>query len=313
MSIVTPCYNSARYIQGCIESVLAQDYPRIEHIVQDGGSTDGTIEILRQYDGRIDWISEPDEGQADGLNRALQRSKGEIILVLNADDELLPGAVSWAVENMACYPDAAVVYGDLLFMGENGEDLGMFLGPDPYDFKKVLCVEQVPPAQAAFIRRTHFEQVGLYADKSLVTCPDYEMWIRIGMRFPMKHIPGFLARYRLHPGSGGRQIEEIPKMYQTKRMVMDRVFDDPETPLEIRKLRKRAYAGVASWTADTLLSIGYRWKAFQYALKGYLVMPGKYQAWVLRRYMLLLLPRPVRRWVGRQALKIFGRIPYGAE
>jgi glycosyltransferase involved in cell wall biosynthesis len=98
VSVLTPCFNSQAYLAECIESVLAQNYPHVEMIIQDGGSTDGTLEILRKYEGRVDWISEKDGGQSDGLNRALQRCRGDIIGVLNSDDAYLPHAASWAVE-----------------------------------------------------------------------------------------------------------------------------------------------------------------------------------------------------------------------
>lgn len=302
VSIVTPCFNSAAFIERCIESVLTQDYPRVEQIIQDGASSDGTVDILRRYDGLVDWVSEPDAGQADGLNRALQRCRGDIILVLNADDELLPHAASWGAANLARYSGAAVVYGDVYFVDESGKIICEFLGPDPYDYAQLLCVEQVPPAQAAFIRRAHFEEVGLYADTSLTTCPDYEMWVRIGMRFPMVHVPGLVARYRLHSGSEGQQSGVILEMYNSKRLVMDRVFEDPSTPLELRRLRRRAHAGVASWTADMLVSPGNMRAALRYALMGFCIRPGAFQIRLLARYILNSLPRPLYRVLRRAYL-----------
>jgi glycosyltransferase involved in cell wall biosynthesis len=255
VSIVTPSYNSAQFLERCIESVLAQDYPHVEHIIQDAASTDGTVDILRRYSGQVDWVSEPDKGQADGLNRALQRCRGDIIGVLNADDEYLPHAVSWAVENLAQFPDVAAVYGDQYDVDENGVAIHKTYGPE-YDFDKMLCVEQVIPAQAAFIRRAHFEQVGLLADVTRKTCPDYEMWVRIGLKFPMRHVPGFVARYRWHSGSEGRQASVIPAMVKSKREVMERVFNDPATPSAILSLRQRAHAGAVWWGAIMLQANG---------------------------------------------------------
>lgn len=251
VSIVTPCYNSARFLEVCIRSVLAQDYPCIEHIVQDSASTDGTREILQRYDRRIDWVSEPDRGQAHGLDRALKRSRGDIILVLNADDMLLPHAASWAVENMAKYPEMAVIYGDLYIINVYGEISGAQFGVDPYNFEKVLCVEQVLPAQASFMRRLHLEQVGLGTDATMDTCPDYEMWVRIGRRFPMRHVPGFVGKYRSHPHPDGRQPRSVKRFIRAKQKVMDGIFNDPTVPSEIRALRNRAYSSLALWGAFT--------------------------------------------------------------
>src|SRR5580693_2901779 len=97
VSIVPPCFNASKFIQETIESVLAQDYPKIEYIVMDGGSTDGTLDILRRYEFSLRWVSGTDCGTADAINRGFALSRGEIFTYLNADDEYLPGAVSTAV------------------------------------------------------------------------------------------------------------------------------------------------------------------------------------------------------------------------
>lgn len=249
VSIITPCYNSGRFLEACIQSVLAQDYACVEHIIQDGVSTDETPLILERYKGQVDWLAEPDRGQADGLDRALKRCRGDFILVLNADDVLLPQAASWAVVHMARHPEAAVIYGDLYIIDGAGEVITALVGPAPYDFEQMLCVEQVLPAQAAFIRRSCLEQVGLGADPNLDTCPDYEMWVRLGLKFPMRYAPGFVSRYRWHPHPDGAQPRSVKRFIQAKRLVMDRLFDDPATPLEIRRLRRRAYSGLAWWGA----------------------------------------------------------------
>jgi len=303
VSIMTPCYNGARYIQGCIESVLAQDYPYLEHIVQDGGSDDGTVDILKRYDGSIDWVSEPDNGQPDGLNRALQRCNGDIILVLNADDELLPGAVIWGIEHMARHPEAAVIYGDQYIIDEKGEIKDAEIGPDPYDYHKLICVEQVPPAQAAFIRRSYFEQVGFNADTTLTTCPDYEMWVRIGLRFPMVHVAGFITRYRWHQQSDSRPREEIIEMHDSKRTVMDRLFNDPQTPSEISNLRRRAHAGAMSWTASVLYAEDGKLHGLFWAVRAFFKYPGMRQGRSLSLFMIRMFFPPLYRWIHRKRLE----------
>ena len=253
VSVLTPSFNNAEFLERCIRSILDQTYPHVEHVVQDGASTDGTLEILRRYTGSIRWASEPDAGQSDGLNRALQRSRGDIIGVLNADDEYMPHAAQWAVDNLTRFPDVAVVYGDQYNIDPDGEILHHTRGR-AYDFEKVLCVEHVIPAQAAFIRRTHLERVGFYADVSRRTCPDYEMWVRLGRQFPMRYVPDTVARYRWHPGSEGRQTAIVRQMVQSKREVMERVFNDPDTPVSLRRLEKRAHSGAVWWGACVLLS-----------------------------------------------------------
>lgn len=277
ISIITPCFNSERYITECIESVVNQDYPNVEHIIQDGSSTDKTIDILKKYSNKykeiVKWKSEKDNGQSDGLDKALKRAKGDIILVLNADDVLMPYACSWGVSGLNTYPEAAVVYGDEYIIDEKSQIIHFFTGPDPYNFTKIFCVEQVIPAQAAFIRRKALEKVGLYADTSLKTCPDYEMWVRLGLKFPMKHIYGPVAKYRWHSGSEGQRFEMINEMVKAKRHVMDRAFTDSKTPNGLVKLKKRAYAGVNEWASQVAASLGDRKRVFFYLLKSTFIYP----------------------------------------
>lgn len=257
VSVLTPCFNSGAYLEGCLKSVQAQDYPRVEHIIQDGASTDSTADILARYSDRVQVVSEPDEGQSDALNRALQRCRGDILVVLNADDELLPHACSWAVAHLAEHPEAAAVYGDQYNIDPNGQVIEECLGPDPYDFVRSLCVEQVIPAQAAFIRRESMEAVGWYVDVTCKTCPDYEMWVRLGRRFPLVHAPGLIARYRLHPESQGCQPLWIEAMVAAKREVMERAFNAPDADPALRSLRRRAEAGVLWWSADVYRANGH--------------------------------------------------------
>ncbi len=255
VSIVTPSYNSARFIESCIQSVLSQSYPNVEHIVQDAGSTDGTVEILQKYNDCIHWVSEPDKGESDGLNRALQRSRGEIIGVLNADDEYLPHALSWAVEHLTANPQAAVIYGDQYTIDSAGKRI-LDVHSQSYDFRKVLCVEHVIPAQAAFVRRRSLEAVGFYADTSRNTCPDYEMWIRLGLKFSMQYVPGFVVNYRWHAESIGGQASIVPTMVTSKREVIERTLSASDTPDSIKSLRRRAHSGVVWWGATVLVANG---------------------------------------------------------
>ena len=299
------------FIESCIASVLAQDYPHMEHIIQDGASTDGTRELIAAYARKSDnikWQSEPDRGQSDGLDRALKRSKGEILLVLNADDELLPGACAWAVEQMARHPHAAVIYGDYHSINAKGALIGKYFSPSPYHFEKVFCVEQVLPAQAAFIRRGHFEQVGFYADVTMRTAPDYEMWIRIGLRFPMKHVRGFVCRYRRHPGSEGSENSMVIKMIESKRNVIERTLIDSRTPEAIKKLGRRAHSGAIFWGAIVLLGNGAFGKSLSYVVQSVCLDPIHLIRWLVT-LPFRLIRKPFKpflrlRWEGLQSFAV---------
>lgn len=127
VSIVTPSYNQARYLETTLRSVLDQNYPAIEYLVADGGSTDGSVEVLQRYTDRLAWwVSEPDRGQTDALNKGFARARGEILAWLNSDDTYEPGAIAAAVAYLTAHPEIGMVYADTHFIDENGRPLGSF-------------------------------------------------------------------------------------------------------------------------------------------------------------------------------------------
>ncbi len=268
VSIVSPCFNSGLYLEGCIQSVLHQDYPRVEHIIQDGNSKDTTVKILQKYrhpkyKKRIRIYSEPDSSQNEGLDKVLKKISGELFLVLNADDELLPNACTWGVEKLTQNPGCAAIYGDEYIIDERGKIIGIHIGKEPYVYERVFCVELVPPAQATFIRTKMFKDVGLHADTTISTCPDFEMWVRLGARYPLQHEYGIVSKYRQHRLSGSRRPEMTKKLVQAKLDVINRVLNDSRTPKAIKKLRFRAYGGLYHWGANISSSI----KLYRLALR----------------------------------------------
>ena len=138
VSIVTPCFNSVEFIERTIRSVLDQDYPRLEYIVMDGGSTDGTVAILEQYRDRLTFVSARDGGAADAINRGFARASGSIFAWLNADDKYVAGAVSAAVSALASAPEAAAVYGEGLWTDSNDKPLSPYPTAMPYDALRFL-------------------------------------------------------------------------------------------------------------------------------------------------------------------------------
>ncbi len=268
ISILTPSYNSAKYIEEAIQSVVNQTYLFVEHIIQDSNSTDGTKNILEKYSQYTDWVSEHDRGEADGLNRAVKRARGDIFLVLNADDVLLPDSCSRAVRQFNKNPEVAVIYGNQHMINSIGELLYDRIASQ-YDFIKELCVENVIPAQTAFIQRKYFEKAGLYIDASLPVIPDYELWIRIGLKFPILYIPAFVCKYRVHDD---QQTSQIKRIEETRILIMDRIFNNQEFA-DLHKLRERAYAGNLHWSAVEYFKSGNKKTALSKLLKAYELNP----------------------------------------
>lgn len=199
VSIVTPSFNQGHFIEENILSVKSQDYPHIEHIVIDGGSTDETVEILKKYEGtyNLRWISEPDEGHADAVNKGFAMAKGKIIGWLNSDDVYFDrGTISAVVQAFQKHPEADIIYGDCAYIWEDGTVLRIQCVPG-FRYSRLLrgCFLEQP---AVFFRRHVVENHKL--DKRLKVAIDYEYWLRIGRQYRFVHIPRILAADRNHRG-----------------------------------------------------------------------------------------------------------------
>lgn len=218
VSIVTPSFNQGRFIASAIDSVLVQDYPNIDYLVVDAGSTDETLDLLAGYGSRLRWISEPDGGQADGIDKGIRRTTGEIVGWLNADDLYVPGAVSRAVEAFASHPTVAGVYGGADYIDETGAFIGRCTHIEPFDLCRLIDVLDFIVQPATFFTRAAYLAAG-GLDNSLHYCLDYDLWIKMGRAAPLHHVGETLAHVRLYPdtktASGGlARLVEIERMIQ---------------------------------------------------------------------------------------------------
>jgi len=202
VSIITPSFNQAQYLEQTLCSVLEQDYPRIEYIVIDGASTDGSVDVVRKYEDRLTyWVSEKDSGQAEAINKGLARATGEIIAWLNSDDYYLPNAIFAVVKVFEENPDVVMVYGDMLAVDENGQTINT-LKYKQLTLEDLLCF-QIIGQPGVFFRREVYEKIG-GLDTTFHFLLDHHFWIRIAQQGKILHIPQIWAAARYHAEAKNR-------------------------------------------------------------------------------------------------------------
>lgn len=198
ISIVTPNYNSGAFLGTTLRSVLDQQYPSLEYLVQDGGSTDESVSVLKQFETQLSgWISQPDNGQSHALNLGMQQTSGEILAYLNSDDLLLPGTLAYVADFFANHPEIDVVYGHRVLIDQDGHDIGRWILP-PHDDQVLSFINSIPQ-ETMFWRRSIWEKVGAAFDETLHFAMDWDLILRfrsVGARFA--RLPRFLGAFRIH-------------------------------------------------------------------------------------------------------------------
>lgn len=260
VSVLTICRNSERTIRRCLESVLTQDYPHLEYVIQDGASTDGTLAIIEEYRGpygdRMRVVSERDDGPDDAHYRGLCRCSGEIIGLCWADEELLPGAIAWGVRNLERHAGTAAVYGDVYPTDLDGKIFGPDVwGKTPaWDLEKYLCWEIVPSYVGSFFRASALQASRFFEFKRDTDSCMYDYYAKVGMRYSILYVPGCVAKYAVHPGQLSSTPAVLWRMVRTLDSSIAHLMDDPQTPAHVRALRARARAGVRLSLLDSLVN-----------------------------------------------------------
>jgi len=196
MAIVTPSFDHARYLAATIDSVLMQNYPRLNYFVQDGGSSDSTVEILQSYGSRLAWRSAPDSGQAQAINHAFATCKGDVMAYLNSDDMLLPGTLAYVASVFQRRPDVDVVYGHRVFVDRDGLEIGRAVLPR-HDAKALYWADYIPQ-ETMFWRGRVWDAIGPL-DESFHYALDWDFILRAQHSgFKFLRVPRFLACFRVH-------------------------------------------------------------------------------------------------------------------
>lgn len=215
ISVITPSFNQGKFIKQTIDSVLNQNYPNLEYIIMDGGSTDETIEILKSYGSKIQWISKPDKGQSDALNKGLKQSTGDVVAYLNSDDVYLPNTLLRVGTYFSEHPNVLWLTGDYQIINESGKIIQSFVtwyksilrtlsSPD------LLCVVNFINQPSTFWRKPLLNELG-YFDQSLHFCMDYDFWLRIIHKHPLHQVRFVFSAFRIHSKSkgGGQFIKQF--------------------------------------------------------------------------------------------------------
>lgn len=222
ISIITVSYNQAEFIEENISSVKNQNYPNIEHIIIDAGSTDGTLEILKKYDDDLNWVSEPDNGQSDGLNKGFKKATGDIIGWINSDDNLAPNSLHKIADFFMKNPNEIAVIGDQALIDEKSNTLRIVKSRG-YTYDYLLNYAKGITQNSTFFKREVFDKIG-YLDESLHYAMDRDLFIRIASLKNMPYIEETLAEFRIQPNAKtaegshkfARELIKIRKKYGGK-------------------------------------------------------------------------------------------------
>lgn len=221
ISIITPSFNQGQFLPETIESVLSQEGDfTIDYIIVDGGSTDNSVAVIRQYEALLQqgewpvkcrginycWVSEKDKGQTDALLKGFRLAKGELFAWLNSDDTYLQGALQTVAGFFRDNPDTGLLYGDASYCDTEGAIIGSYR-TEEFEYDKLAWFNFICQP-ATFFRKEAFKAVG-GLDESLHFAMDFDLWIRIGKRFPCSYLPGVLATYRLHETSKTIRAETL--------------------------------------------------------------------------------------------------------
>ena len=300
VTIVTPSYNQVAFLENTIRSVLAQEYTTLEYMIVDGGSTDGSVEIIQRYSDRLAWwVSERDSGQAEAINKGLRRAKGEVVAWLNSDDLYLPGAIQQAVAAFRANPGLGLVFSDAITIDAQGNILNRlsFGDWDLLDLASFRIICQ----PAVFMRRAVLQKSG-YLESSFHYMLDHHLWIQIARCAPIRHIGGRMeassseeqsvlwAAARHHPGA--KNVTQAPGFSSETMQILEWMENQPDLKAIIAQNRNRVLAGAYRLNARYLLDGGLPAQALASYWRALLARPSyALKHWHRMAYAVLCLVR----------------------
>jgi glycosyltransferase involved in cell wall biosynthesis len=265
VTIVTPSYNQASFLEQTMLSVLGQDYPDLEYMVVDGASSDGSVDIIRKYAAAGDagrklawWVSERDHGQAEAINKGLARATGDIVAWLNSDDVYQPGAIQAAVDAFQQHPQAGLVFGDVLSIdGDNRVINLMHFGDYGLDDLVTFHIISQP---GVFMRRSVLQKAGLL-DTRYHYLLDHQLWLRMAREAGVVYVPRNLAAARFH--AGAKNVAQAARFGQEAYNILEWMQTQPVLGDRLQALKKRAWAGAHKFNARYLLDGSQPWPALK--------------------------------------------------
>jgi glycosyltransferase involved in cell wall biosynthesis len=269
VSIITPSYNQAAFLEQTIQSVLDQDYPNLEYIIVDGASNDGSQEIIKKYASRIAWwVSEPDHGQADAINKGFARASGQIAAWLNSDDYYLPGAIAAAVAALNAAPEMGLVYGDVLAVDQVGQKINTLRYKDweLTDLMRFNIIGQ----PAVFFRKELFEKAGRL-DTRYHCMLDHQLWLRMAGLAPIHYVHELWAAARFH--AAAKNIAQAPEFGREAYVVADWMRSNPDLAKLYQLDRAKIQAGVHRINGRYLSEGGLPGKSLECYAKSFFAYP----------------------------------------